>query len=262
MYMKGDCYSTFVRLFTILVCCLFFSSCRNCCSFPEDNVKIPGESGQLNTISFCFYRSGYYGEALSILDFVGLGWLEKPQFGGLVVRSLRDDQTLKHDICVSSRIGSQIALQFSKGKVYMWSNLEDDPPKWRIVKSLNDNNNSLEMYSLLMSISLMEAFKNGISFDQETNYLYQKVKQMVYSYYSINCLEYENMLRVNESVYHEMFPDSRLYRRDNIYQIFMYPSHQNTFEESINRDYKKINGVELPHHKNSFRFWDSNYCSL
>lgn len=197
----------------------------------------------MNTISFCSYHGGYFGEIEDLLDLLGLRWVKPIQFTGLVVRSLHENQTLKHDVCVYTRTGSQIALQFSNGKVRIWSNLTDSSPKWNLLATQRDK--SLEMYALLMSISLIEAFNDDSCFDKETHDLYCRVKKIVYSYYGMDGDAYDEMLRSNREAYRKLCPDSRFRKRNNSYRILLFPIKLSYFEERINRDYKKIMGQDF-----------------
>lgn len=249
-------YFAYISIWITLVCCLLLSSCRYCSAFPEDSVEVPGESEHLNTISFRFYHK-YYGEIHDLLDLLGIRHF-RSDFSGLVVRSLRENQTLKQNICVNTRDISEIALQFSNGKVCIWSSQTE---KWIHITALR--NKSWEMYSLLMSISLVEAFNDDACLDQETNDLYCRVKKIVYSYYGINGDAYDNMLRSNRDTYRKYcgWPECRLRKQNNSYRIHIYRDAQGEFERCINHDYFKKNGVRLPHSKISSCWWDSDFTN-
>ena len=255
---------TFLRYFAFFLLSIFsftMQGCRYCSSFPEDNVDIPGVRTKRNTISFCFYRGGYYGEALTIFDYCGLGWLarllKQPQFGGLCVRSLCENDTLKHDVCVTTRIGAQIAIQYSEKDIKMWSNLSSNSnPEWRTISKQEID---LEMYSLLISIALMETFNSFLKLDNQTKMLYLRAKRMTCEYFMIDLAKFDELILENRERYNLALNDVKLDVCSKSYRILISPEQQTSFAKLISIDLKKKFNSSFPYHKCSYLFWDSVY---
>lgn len=229
-------------------------------SYPENNVAVPGTAGRTNAISFR-YRQFRGGGECSLPVLLGMGWMQPEHANGLVIRSLREGQTLKPDFCDNSKSNRHIVVQFADDGARIWSNLQKQgSEEWASTRS-GKANLELEMHSLLMSVCMVEVFLPPQAFDAPTQAVYDRVKRMVSAHYGIAPARLDALLCKNREFYRRAFKAES----EKINHSWLIPFDcETTFAMNLAADFKREFKRKLPWHKDSYRFWGASepYANL